>query len=196
MSNGPQTITDFERRVVLAVREVVKGYADFLPSQITAIQQGRWVTSAQVHAVIDAESIEVRQALESLSSRMITERTKFGDVTVFRLSSKGHDLIIDRPEGREEDSSSFPLEVSGASLSETEVSKIISILSQMEDVAEGEKNNSERAQIYGLIKAVRALIDLPEPPRRGLLALLSDPVFGNLVQIAALAAAIIAVVKS
>ena len=66
----------------------------------------------------------------------------------------------------------------------------------MEDVCERLTNNQVRAQIFGLIRALEALLTVPEPPRPGIVSLLRDPAFANVTQVGTLIAALIAAIRS
>ena len=71
----------------------------------------------------------------------------------------------------------------------------LSILNDMEDACEKIKNNHDRSQIFGLIRALELLLTIPEPPRQGVVSLIRDPAFANIVQVATFLAALIGAVK-
>ncbi|MDG5751353.1 hypothetical protein P8R33_09570 [Qipengyuania sp. XHP0211] len=76
-----------------------------------------------------------------------------------------------------------------------QVVQVLTILGEMEDVCERMTDNAARAQIMGLIRALELLVDLPNPPRQGIVSLVRDPAFANIVQFATFFAALIAAVK-
>jgi hypothetical protein len=77
-----------------------------------------------------------------------------------------------------------------------EVAHVLSIVHQIELIAEEFSDNVAKAQIHGLVTALRALLELPESPRKPVLSLVRDEAFANLVQISALLVAIASYLKA
>lgn len=73
---------------------------------------------------------------------------------------------------------------------------VLQIVSEIEDIAESIKDNVARSQILGFVTALKVLLELPEPPRKGIVELARDPAFANIIQIGTFLAAIIAAMKA
>ncbi|MBS0254683.1 MAG: hypothetical protein JSS36_05600 [Proteobacteria bacterium] len=137
---------------------------------------------------------DVRAVLIDLCDSGLVE-TKFAESgRYFRLTGKGSRKV---DEGQDEvlnidsvDSSKWT-----GIIEPPKVYQALHILSDMEDACEKIVNNHDRAQIFGLIRALEVLLTIPEPPRQGVVSLLRDPVFGNVVQVATFFVALIGAVK-
>lgn len=136
----------------------------------------------------------VRPVLLALNELGLVEKKSLESGRYFRLTKRGHALAIedfaDNVDASVVDSSAWT-----GIIEPPKVHQALIILAEIEDICEKIKNNHDRAQIYGLIRALELLLTVPEPPRQGVVALVRDPAFANIVQVATFLASLIAAVK-
>ncbi|MEM7778836.1 MAG: hypothetical protein AAF697_00425 [Pseudomonadota bacterium] len=161
-------------------------------------QQLGWVTSARVREELGANSVETRKALNHLAIDGLLETESIESAKQYRLTPLGSRFLVDakRTEGDDQSETVAIDNGDNFSVSVVQRGQILALLSEIEDVAEGITDNETRAQIFGLIRALKVLLDVPNPPKAGMLAIIRDPAFANLVQIATFLAAIAAVLGS
>ena len=68
-------------------------------------------------------------------------------------------------------------------VSPPKVVHILAIIDDMEKVVEGILDNAKHSQIVGLIIALRAILQTPEPPKAPVLSIIRDPAFANIVEV-------------
>lgn len=198
-------LTEFDRKVLLAVQEIASRYkADFANYTFyekfgPIPQELGWVTSARVRETIGARSLETRRTLQNLAADDLMESEVFDSVEQFRLTMLGERFLDGSLPSLHEphvELTRIESTVWTGRVTAPQIYQVLQIVSEIEDVAEGITDNEARAQMYGLITALKTLLDLPNPPREGIVALARDPAFGNLIQIGTFLAAIIAAMKA
>lgn len=80
-----------------------------------------------------------------------------------------------------------------ATVSSHQITQVLRLVDDIETEAEKLSENNAKSQILGITKAVRILLELPQPPKGIILQLFRDDAFGNLTQFALLVAAVFAV---
>ena len=149
-----------------------------------------WVTSGRLAAHLLSESFHVRKSLRKLAELGSLDRTYRDDIEYFRITPSGMQKIA-QPKIIEYQSSVDPHRV----LDGDQVHEVIKILHEIQDVAEETEDNFDRAQISGFARSLEILIQLPVVPKTGILALIRDPAFANVVALGAFLTAIYAAVK-
>lgn len=155
-----------------------------------------WFLASQLtdRRLVAGSGADVRSVLRDLAQIGLVETKSLESGRYFRLTAKGRALA--REDYSEE---AEPIEVDSSTwtgiIEQPKVHQALAIIAEMEDVCEKMKNNRDRAQIYGLIRALELLLTVPEPPRQGVVALIRDPAFVNVVQVATFLASLIAAVK-
>ncbi len=71
-------------------------------------------------------------------------------------------------------------------VSPVEVAHVMSIVADIEAVARSIGDNEKQSQIIGLVTALRAILETPEPPRKPILSIVRDPAFAHIVEVGAL----------
>lgn len=64
-----------------------------------------------------------------------------------------------------------------------EVRYVLKIVQDIEDVALSISSNEKRSQIIGLVTALRAILETPEPPRQPILSIVRDPAFAHILEV-------------
>lgn len=67
----------------------------------------------------------------------------------------------------------------------TEVRHVLAIVADIEGVARTIGDNEKQSQIIGLVTALRAILETPEPPRQPILSIVRDPAFAHIVEVGA-----------
>ena len=188
----------FELRALRAIAKISSLYPRPTSGPMIPQQDG-WVTSARVREYLQSKSLETRSTLINLAEDGLLEKEKMFGVQQFRLTDIGRAYL--EPDGELEAGSPIVRSTIDSSawtgiVSPPQIYHVLQIVSQIEDVAEEIQENEARAQIMGLVSALKILLDLPSPPRQGIVALARDPAFANLIQIGTLLAAIVAAVKA
>ena len=190
-------LSKLEFDVLSAVRNIRTHYPQFGIGDAIPQQEG-WVTSARVRETLGTKSLETRRTLQHLAIDGLLQEMEVEKVQMFRLSGQGERFLgephasderSDRPIRAESESWTGILEL-------PQIRQVLQIVSEIEDVAENMRGNVERAQILGLIGALKILLDLPDAPRAGIIELVRDPAFANIIQVATLLAAIVAVLRA
>ena len=191
-------LTSLDLQIMQTVHDVGAEFRDSTVADQAkwgAPQMAGWVTSARAREELGSKSLETRRTLQHLSVEGIVEVQEFDRVQFFRLTSAGERLLqTSKQDGNADvliDSSRWT-----GLISAPQISQVLRIVSEIEDVAETILDNSERAQIIGLVSAIKILLDLPEPPRMGLMSLLRDPAFANILAIGTLITSLIAALKA
>ena len=157
--------------------------------------QKGWLTVTEIREFSGIElSKNVRPTLIHLERSGYLSQKAPASIRHFRLNEKGLHLL---KSGFSDEND--PIVVDSASwtgiIEPVQIQRVLLILSDMEDVCESIRNNRDRAQIFGLIRALEVLLTVPDPPRQGVVSLLRDPAFANVVQVGTFLAALIAAVK-
>ncbi|WBY08603.1 hypothetical protein PIB19_03800 [Sphingomonas sp. 7/4-4] len=139
-----------------------------------------WITSGRLSAHLRSESFITRKSLRRLADSGYLDRAYRDEVEYFRINAVGRAALT--PPDELEAPSAFSLTKFGL-VNDEQVTKIIRILSQIEDLSESTQDNLQRSQISGLVRSLNILIQLPQVPKEGILALLRDPAFANIVQL-------------
>ncbi|MFO6429678.1 hypothetical protein ACLBKT_06230 [Erythrobacter sp. W302b] len=188
----------FELRVLRAIAKISSMYPRPMSGPTIPLQEG-WITSGKLREYLQSKSLETRATLNSLADDGLLEQEKIFGVQQYRLTDLGRqyldpDADVDAQpliERSSIDSSAWT-----GIVTPPQIYHVLQIVSQIEDVAEEIQENEARAQIMGLVAALKILLDLPSPPRQGIVALARDPAFANLIQIGTLLAAVVAAVKA
>jgi hypothetical protein len=153
-----------------------------------------WFLASQLTDRNLVSGLDVRTVLLALHEKGLVEKKSLESGRYFRLTKRGRALADEEFQGNSDattvDSSSWT-----GIIEPPKVHQALTILAEMEDVCEKMKNNHDRAQIYGLIRALELLLTVPEPPRQGVVALVRDPAFANVIQVATFLTALVAAVK-
>ncbi|RVQ69212.1 hypothetical protein EKN06_03155 [Croceicoccus ponticola] len=153
-----------------------------------------WLSATQIAELSGYEGPNIRVPLQNLTSDGFLNRRSHQSVHIFRIARKGRDRVNLAPPDESQEFASMSSSWTGI-IQPIQVHQVMVILSDMEDVCERISNNHDRAQIFGLIRALEALVNLPDPPRQGVVSLVRDPAFANVVQVGTFLAALIAAVK-
>ena len=153
-----------------------------------------WFTVTQVSERNELKGPSIRPALTVLCEAGFAQSKPLDSSRYYRVTQRGLDLI---ETGFQPDDDRLVVNSGSWTgiIEPVQVSQVLAILSDMEDVCERITDNQERAQIFGLIRALEVLVNLPNPPRQGVVALLRDPAFANIIQVATFLAALLAAVK-
>jgi hypothetical protein len=154
-----------------------------------------WLTATQITQFSGLSGPSIRPALNSLVEAGLLQSRTFDAIRLFKITGKGLDRIDQGPPAENSDLSVSSRAWTGI-VDPIQAGKALAIVAEMEDVCEQITNNHDRAQIYGLIRALELLLTLPDPPRQGVVSLARDPAFANIVQVATFLAALIAAVKA
>lgn len=153
-----------------------------------------WTTSAMVRLELGSKSLDTRRTLRRLVDWGCLETLDYAQAQFFRMSGKGHRALLG------ESFSDVPPSLDSSSwtgvVTPLQIIQILQIVSEIEDVCEEITNNETRSQIFGLVRALEILLEIPNPPRLGIVSLVRDPAFANIVQVGTLFAAIVAAVKA
>lgn len=146
-----------------------------------------WVTSGRISAFLKSESFATRKTLRRLADLGYLDQA-YREHTEFFISNARGELAISNPP--------LPPKVDQiSSLNDIDIFEIKKLLGKIEDISETIVDNQTRAQIVGFVRLVDVLVDLPDPPKAGLLALIRDPAFANIVQLGVFLTAIYVLVK-
>ena len=193
MSGGQHDLTPWEYDVLAAVKSASE--SDEARSSVSFDVSRGWLTGTQVFELSGLTGPNIRPVLHRLREDAYIDARSYESIRLFRVNAKGTQrLATGRPS--EDDSQGYSSESWTGIIDAVQIGRVSIILSEMEDVCERITNNHDRAQIYGLIRALECLLTIPEPPRQGVVALVRDPAFANIVQVATFLAALIAAVKS
>ena len=193
MSGGQHDLTPWEYDVLAAVKSASD--SDLARSSSSFDVSRGWLTGTQVVDFSDLTGPNIRPVLNLLREVGYVDARSHESIRLFRLNAKGSQrLATGRP--NEDDNQAYSSQSWTGIIDAVQIGRVSIILSEMEDVCERITNNHDRAQIYGLIRALECLLTIPEPPRQGVIALVRDPAFANIVQVATFLAALIAAVKS
>ncbi|MCU0949160.1 MAG: hypothetical protein MUF47_13060 [Porphyrobacter sp.] len=136
-----------------------------------------------------------RVSLNNLVSMGFLEQRSAASIRTYRLNERGNQILAavsaDSKEIIVADSASWT-----GVVRPPQIRQVLIILEEMEQVCETITNNEQRAQILGLIRALELLLAMPEPPREGIVSLVRDPAFANIVQVGTFLAAIVAAVRA
>lgn len=185
---------DFDLELISAVKEIGDHYPKSEFDFGSIPQQHGWVTSARVREHIGANSLETRKGLKHLAVEGYLENETFEQVDFFRLSALG-DRALAIAADSDDPIRAVASDWTGI-IEPVQIQQVLRIVSEIEDVAEGIQDNMMRSQILGLVQALKVLLDLPQPPKKGVVELVRDPAFANIVQIGTFLAAIIAALKA
>ncbi|MFN3818895.1 hypothetical protein [Blastomonas sp.] len=197
MTSADRPLSAFDVQILLALRDVAASYPKS-SLEWSSLQDEGWVTSAQVREELGSKSLETRQALKHLAVEGTLSEMFDRGIQMFRLSGKGERaLAAMQSMDRDLNSSAGNVESRTwtGTISPIQAYQVLQVVSEFEDVAESITDNMNRAQIMGLISAIKILIELPEPPREGIIQLIRDPAFANIVQIGTFLAAVIAAIN-
>jgi hypothetical protein len=196
------TLSEWELDVLRAVQKVssrtesnLKAHKDYFGNQTLALEDG-WTTSATVKEELKARSLATRHTLRRLADWGFLNSMQVAQAQCFKLSATGIDALLGQLSIQD---SNLPIVDSSnwtGVVSPTQIGQVLNILSEIEDICETIVENEPRAQILGLVRALEILLDLPNPPRSGIVELIRDPAFANIVQIAACLAAIVAAIRA
>ena len=192
MSADPVEITSWEFEVLRAVQDFSKSDAA-RQHMLLETQQG-WITNVNVMEFLESPSLPTRTTLRELSAKGLLAEKVLHYSRHFRLTHKGIERLIAGPPTDEVDA--FDSKTWTGVVDPIQAERALFIVSEMEDVCERMTNNFDRAQIMGLVRALELLLTIPEPPRLGIVSLVRDPAFSNIIQVAAFLAALVAAVKS
>ena len=185
-------ISEWEYNVLRAVQEI----ADSPQAKIDILLETRqgWLTNVHVRDLLEAPSVKTRTTLRTLAAQGLLTERMFMSSRHFRLTQKGLDRLS-KPAPSSNDGSVDSQSWTGV-IETFQTKRALAILSEMEDVCEQMRNNNDRAQILGLVRALEILLNLPDPPRAGVVSLARDPAFANVIQVGAFLAALVAAVKA
>ncbi|WP_417617673.1 hypothetical protein [Parasphingorhabdus sp.] len=192
-------LSEFELDLIKTVKEIADSHVSASSSWSSPAALG-WTTSGSVRSVLGSKSLPTRETLRRLAARGFIDLDVQGQVQYFRTNLKSTDALlgvfdaVDSADGFTETSGIDSKSWTGV-VSPVQVQQVLIILSEIEDVCESMTENLPRAQVMGLVRALEILLDLPNPPRTGVLALVRDPAFANVIQVATLLAAITAALK-
>ncbi|MXO85214.1 hypothetical protein GRI38_04145 [Altererythrobacter aurantiacus] len=189
--------SDLDYEILSAVRDVGTQYPALDDGPLLPQQEG-WVTSSRVREQIGAKSLETRKGLQHLVVEKMLQSSRLGGVEVFRLSGLGARALEVWEDEHQRLGEAIRVSSSDWTglVSPIQIKQVLSIVSQIEDCAEAIRENEVRSQILGLALAIKTLLDLPQPPRQGLVELIRDPAFANIVQIGTFLAAITAALRA
>ena len=154
-----------------------------------------WMTVTEIREFSDQnEYNNIRPSLKYLAENGYLNQKITASIRHFRITKKGENLL------QNEKSFSTEIDTINSTLwtgiiEPIQIQRVLIILSDMEDVCETIRNNRDRAQIFGLIRALEIILSIPDPPRQGIVSLLRDPAFANIVNVGTFLAALIAAVK-
>jgi hypothetical protein len=157
------------------------------------VQKG-WLTGTQIIGFSSITGPNIRPALNLLRERGFIDTRSHEWLRLFRINQRGI-ARLEQGKPRADADLIFSSYAWTGVVDPVQAQQVLAILAEMEDVCEQISNNHDRAQIYGLIRAIEVLLTIPEPPRQGLVALVRDPAFANIVQVATFLAALIAAVR-
>jgi hypothetical protein len=158
------------------------GYFDDLRSK-------GWITSGRLRSHLKSDSLVTRRTLRRLADYGYLDSTIRDETEYFHINEKGSVEISDI-------ATDDVIYLQSRAISDDNIIQIQKILSEIEDLSESVLANSEKQQIIGFVKSVKILIDVPDVPKAGILSLIRDPAFANIVQLATFLAALAAVVKA
>lgn len=192
MEDAPLEISEFEAELLTALVTIANKYGPASEGGVVVpIQQG-WMTSARVREHLGKRSLETRKSLKRMASLGYVDLSTINGVDSFRINARGTEALL----RRKGEGLAVKAQTWTGLVSPIQIAQILNIVSEIEDICEGIQDNELRSQIYGLIRALQALLEVPNPPKVGLLALIGDPAFANIVQIATCLAAIVAALKA
>ncbi|WP_147418737.1 hypothetical protein [Sphingobium terrigena] len=148
-----------------------------------------WITSGRLRAHLKSDSLVTRRTLRRLADFGYLDTTIRDETEYFHINEKGAHEISDIFSGDGDDQRVREISIE-------QVAEIQKILSEIEDLSESILSNSEKQQVIGFIKSVKILIDVPDVPKSGIIGLIRDPAFANIVQLATFLAALAAVLKA
>lgn len=153
-----------------------------------------WFLASQLSDKNLVNGPNIRPALLALCDARLVESTFRSSGRYFRLTNSG---VRRLEEGYSEVENPMSVDSSNWTgiIEPVRVYQALAILNEMEDACEQIENNHDRSQIFGLIRALEVLLNLPEPPRQGIVSLVRDPAFANLVQVATFLAALLAALR-
>ena len=191
-NGGTPLITKWQFEVLSALKEARDhpegpGYSHFDSSK-------GWFLASQLVDKKLLSGSNVRPGLVALCEVGFAETRYFESGRYFRITTRGANRLED---GYTDDANLMLIDSSKWTgiIEPVKISQVLAILFEMEDACEKITSNHDRAQIFGLIRALEVLLNIPEPPRQGVVSLIRDPAFSNIVQAATFLAAIIAAVK-
>jgi predicted transcriptional regulator len=155
-----------------------------------------WLTATEIIEFSGSpENKGFRIALNNLASLGFLEQRLSASIRNYRLTEKGRKIV------QSAGSKSTEVIVANSAawtgvVEAPQIRQVLLILEEMEHVCEKIRNNQQRAQIIGLIRALEMLLAVPEPPRQGIVSLVRDPAFANIVQVGTFLAAIVAAVRA
>ena len=190
--DGISLITEWQFQVLSALKEATDHPEG--PGYNQTDNKRGWFLATQLVDKKLLSGSNIRPALELLCSSALVERTSRDSGRYFRIT-KGGIRRLER--GITDSGNKIIIDSSNWTgiIEPVKVFQAMAIVHEMEDVCENIKNNHDRAQIFGLIRALDVLLNVPEPPRQGIVGLIRDPAFANIVQIATFLAALIGAVK-
>jgi hypothetical protein len=195
-------LSEWELDVLRAVQKVsarteinLKAQEDYFGNKTLALEDG-WTTSATVKEELKARSLQTRHTLRRLADWGHLNSIQVSQAQCFRLSSIGIDALLGAVAEQVTAPSMIDSAVWTGTVSPAQIGQVLNILSEIEDICETILENEPRYQILGLVSALEILLYLPNPPRTGIIYLIRDPAFANIVQIATCLAAIVAAVKA
>ena len=191
-SNGSPFITERQFEVLAALKKATgdpKG-----PGYNSNDSQRGWFLASQLTDKKLLSGNDVRAALLSLCNVGLAERKQLESGQYFRLTRSGDRKV---EEGFRDDQIQVIVDSTSWTgvIERPKVYQALAILNEMEDACEKIKNNHDRAQIFGLIRALDVLLNIPDPPRQGVVGLIRDPAFANIIQVATFLAALIGAVR-
>ena len=191
MNPTPLHISQFEFEV-LNFFEAVKE-TDAHKNSVFHEHKRGWFSNVEIREFLGSPSLSTRTALGALASYgLVTENTAAG-FRQYRITPVGMDRLKSGFLAVDADSASS-YTWTGV-VDPVQAERALAIISELEDACERMTNNSDRAQVMGLVRALEILLTIPEPPRAGIVALIRDPAFANIVQLATFLAALAAAIK-
>jgi len=153
-----------------------------------------WFTVTQITDLNNLKGPSIRPVLYSLIGGGFVESKPLESGRYYRVTAKGK-ARLSQGFSEEQEQTFVNSSAWTGIIDPVQVAQVMVILGEMEDVCEQITENQPRAQIFGLIRALEILVNVPEPPRQGVVALLRDPAFANVVQVATFLTALVAAVK-